>query len=94
MGMPDLAALLQLDGLARRLVSQASRDELAEAARLLALNLACYQHRYGPLPLKEPAFPPAELDEAQVALVTNGTEILVTVLEGLRLSHHGDARSQ
>ncbi len=35
------------------LIAQASKEQIAECARLLALNLAHYQSKFGELPLEE-----------------------------------------
>jgi len=50
MGNADLAAYLAL---AEQLLAGASKEDLAEAARLLALNVARYRQRYGDLPLEQ-----------------------------------------
>ena len=49
--MADLAELREYYTLADRLIDQSSKEELAECARLLALNLAHYQGKYGELPV-------------------------------------------
>ncbi len=36
-----------------QMIAQASKDDLAECARLLALNIAHYKAKYGELPLEE-----------------------------------------
>ena len=51
--MADLSELQQYYTLADRLIEQSSKEDLAECARLLALNLAHYQGKYGELPLDE-----------------------------------------
>ena len=38
--------------LADRIIADASKEDVAEAARLLALNVAHYQLRYGALPIR------------------------------------------
>ena len=47
---PDLDRFEQLYRLADRLIGHATKDALAEAARVLPLNLAQYQAKYGELP--------------------------------------------
>jgi hypothetical protein len=64
------------------LIMQASKEQLAECARLLALNLAHYQGKYGELPLEETL---AMLDadkpnDDQAKLLVKGMENLVGVL--------------
>ena len=39
--------------LAADLIEQASKDQLADVARLLALNIGWYHHRYGDVPQEE-----------------------------------------
>ena len=51
--MADLSELQEYYTLADRLIEQSSKEDLAECARLLALNLAHYQGKYGELPLDE-----------------------------------------
>ena len=64
------------------LISDASKDELAEAARILALNLAQYQAKYGELPSEEyVALSSAETLTPETAkTLGDGMEILVGVL--------------
>jgi hypothetical protein len=45
--MADLSSFQQYYKLADVLIEQASKEQLAECARLLALNLAHYQGLYG-----------------------------------------------
>lgn len=68
--------------LADILIEEATKEQLAECARLLALNLAHYQDKYGELPLDETL---AMLDvdqpnESQAQLLANGMEQLVGLL--------------
>ena len=42
-----------LYGLADKLIAEADKDDVAEAARILALNLAQYQAKHGELPSDE-----------------------------------------
>ena len=51
--MTDLSAFVQYNKLADMLIAQASKDQIAECARLLVLNLAHYQSKFGDLPLEE-----------------------------------------
>jgi hypothetical protein len=61
------------------LIEKASKEQLAECSRLLALNLAHYKARYGELPLDETlAFVDmTEPNEAQGQLLADGMETLV-----------------
>lgn len=49
--MADLSSSEQYYKLADILIEKANKEQLAECARLLALNLAHYQGKYGEMPL-------------------------------------------
>jgi hypothetical protein len=51
--MDDLNDFRTFYELADRLIADASKDDVAEAARLLALNVAHYQLKYGALPIDD-----------------------------------------
>jgi hypothetical protein len=51
--MTDLVELSQYYSLADQLIEKASKKDIAETAKLLALNLAYYKMKYGELPLDE-----------------------------------------
>jgi len=80
--MSDLLNFQQFYQLADQLIEKSSKEEMAECARLLALNVAHYQSRFGELPLEEKLamlsmnYP----NEEQFRLVASGMEILVGVL--------------
>lgn len=80
--MPDLATLEQYTNLADQLIEKASKEELAETTRLLAINVAHYQSKFGELPLDEMLAmistnrPNAE----QIDMLIGGMETLVGVL--------------
>lgn len=80
--MPDLSTLKQYYNLADQLIDKASKEDVAECARLLALNLAHYQSKYGELPLDEQLamIGMTKPNEEQIQLLINGTEVLVGVL--------------
>ena len=80
--MSDFATFQQYYKLADQLIEKVSKDDLAETARLLALNIAHYQMRYGALPLEETLVMIGmdKPNEEQTALLTNGMEIFVGVL--------------
>ena len=85
--MPDLEAFRQYSKLADMLIEASSKEEVAEAARLLALNVAHYQMKYGPLPLDEKL---AMLgiehpNDEQLIMLTSGMESLVGVLGMIRI---------
>lgn len=92
--MADLSSFQQYYKLADVLIEQASKEQLAECARLLALNLAHYQGLYGEVPLDEvlAALDASEPNDDQANLLAGGMENLVgvlgNVLSGLREKKH------
>ena len=52
--MSDLSRFQEYLKLADQLSSHASKEDLAECARLLAFNVAHYEAKYAQLPLEEP----------------------------------------
>ena len=82
--MADLSDFQQYYKLADMLIGQASKEQLAECARLLALNLAHYQGKYGEIPLQNTlAIIDAEPNDVQAVLLRDGMEILVGLLGGV-----------
>jgi len=80
--MSDLSTFAQYYKLADQLIEKVSKEDLAECARLMALNVAHYQSKYGELPLEE-TLAMINMDkpsEAQLKLMTDGMEIFVGVL--------------
>ena len=51
--MSYLSMLKQYYKLADQLIEKVSKEDIAECARLLAMNVAHYQSKYGELPLDE-----------------------------------------
>lgn len=51
--MSSLLELSHLYNLVDQLIEKASKEDIAETARLLAVNLAHYKMKYGELPLDE-----------------------------------------
>ncbi len=91
--MTDLSMFAQYSKLADMLIAQASKEQVAECARLLALNLAHYRMRYGELPLEETLamIDAVEPNDEQAVMLANGMENLVGVL-GAICSGVGEAR--
>lgn len=91
--MTDLSEFQQYDTLADRLIADASKEQLAECARLLALNLAHYQGKYGEIPLDDTlaVLDATEPNEEQALMLRNGMEILVGLL-GVVLSGLGEEK--
>jgi hypothetical protein len=80
--MADLSTFKQYYELADMLIEKATKEQLAECARLLALNLAHYRARHGELPLDETLalVDMSEPTDAQAKLLADGMENLVGVL--------------
>ena len=80
--MSDLMELSQYYNLADQLIEKASKDDVAETARLLAINLAHYKMKYGELPLDE-TLAMINVDKpnaAQTEMLVSGMQTLVGVL--------------
>lgn len=80
--MADLSLFAEYNKLAERLIDEATKEQLAECANLLALNLAHYQGKYGEIPLEETlaTLAAGTPNEAQAKMLTDGMEILVGLL--------------
>lgn len=80
--MATLLELSHLYNLTDQLIEKATKQELAETARLLAVNLSHYQMKYGELPLEETlAMINIEKPNAeQTDMLVNGMENLVGLL--------------
>ena len=91
--MADLSRFAEYYRLVDVLVEKASKEELAECARLLALNLAHYQELYGEVPLSDTLamVNAAEPNDQQAGLLADGMELLVGVL-GNVMSGLGEGR--
>jgi len=80
--MSDLETFAGFYTLADKLIEKVSKDDLAETARLLAINIAHYQSKYGELPLDETLSMlgrPQPNDE-QLKILNSGMEVLIGVL--------------
>lgn len=80
--MANLTKFQQYYKLADVLIERSSKEQLAECARLLALNLAHYQGLYGEVPLSDTLaiVDGPETNDDQALLLAEGMEILVGVL--------------
>jgi len=83
--MSDLSTFGQYNKLADLLIEKVSKEDLAECARLLAMNVAHYQSKYGELPLDEKLalIGMTKPNVEQIQLMTDGIEILVGVLSNV-----------
>jgi hypothetical protein len=92
--MADLSTFDQYSKLADLLIAKVGKEDVAECARLLAMNVAHYQMKYGELPLDEKLamIGMHKPSEEQIQLMTDGMEILVGVLgnvvSGIRQERH------
>lgn len=92
--MADLTTFEQYYKLSDTLVERATKEQLAESARLLALSVAHYQIKHGDLPLDETLamVDAAEPNDEQLKLLVRGMENLVGVLgnviSGLEETRH------
>jgi hypothetical protein len=80
--MPDLQKLQQYMILVDQLVEVAEKEDIAECARLLAMNVAHYKKRYGELPLEDQLamIGAEEINDQQAELVIDGMEVLAGML--------------
>jgi len=80
--MPDIPTFGQYYRLADQLIEKVSKEDFAECARLLALNVEHYQSKFGELPLDETLamIGMTKPNEEQLQLMTDGMEIFVGVL--------------
>ena len=84
--MADPSEFEQYYKLADMLIEQATKDQLAECARLLALNLAHYQGLYGEISLDETLaiLDATEPNDKQLKLLATGMETLVGLLGSIQ----------
>ena len=68
--------------LSERMIADATKDQLAEASRILALQAAHYARKYGELPLPDlqSLLGATDLDSEKLQLLQDGAEALVGVL--------------
>jgi hypothetical protein len=84
--MADMEELRQYTKLADMLIEASSKEDVAETARLLALNVAHYQMKFDELPLDEQRamLHTNRPNEAQLSMLVSGMETLVGVLGMVR----------
>lgn len=83
--MADIELFKKTLQLSDQLVRFASKEDIAECARLLAINIAHYESVHGALPLDETlemAYA-EEPNQAQIDLMSRGMETMVGVLGGI-----------
>lgn len=92
--MTDLVKLSHYYNLVDQLVEKASKHDIAETAKLLALNLAHYKMKYGELPLDETLAmididkPNAEQTKMLVNGMVNFVGVLGNIVMGLGQEKH------
>jgi len=76
------AAYLKLSD---QLIEQASKEEVAEVARVLALHVAHYQTKHGAIPVEESlqVMLTETINDEQAKTLANGFEVLITVMKSL-----------
>jgi hypothetical protein len=83
--MTDRTQLQKYIELSDRLVEIADKEQLAECATILAMNVAHYQMEYGELPLDEVLTTTSTgiVNDQQNELLTKGMETMVSVLNNI-----------
>jgi hypothetical protein len=71
---------------ADQLIAELSKTQLAECARMLALHVADYRHRFGEIPHTDwlRLADTIKIGAEQAALLRDGMEVLVGCLENVR----------
>lgn len=89
---PELDRFERLYRRADQLLDKASKEDVAEAARILAINLAQYQAKYGELPAREYlSFAAVDnLTHELAKTLANGMEVLVEVMGTLAKQQTSD----
>ena len=67
------------------LIEQATKEDVAEVARVLALHVAHYRRRYGDIPVDESLalFRVEKLDDDTAGNLADGFDVLIEVLKAL-----------
>jgi hypothetical protein len=91
--MADLSDFQQYYKLADFLIEESGKEQPAECARLLALNLAHYQAKFGEISLEESlsTLDATEPNEEHAALLRDGMEVLARAL-GTAMSGLGEEK--
>ena len=69
-----------------KMIDEASKDAIAEAARMLAVQVGHYQRKFGNLPFEEAMelLESESLDEEQAGWVADGLEILAVAIASVK----------
>jgi hypothetical protein len=81
----EFARFASLLRLSDQLVDEATKEELGDVARVLALHLARYQAKYGGIPMEESMdlLASETLDDDQARAMSEGFAILIAVIQQL-----------
>ena len=68
-----------------RLIEQASKEDIAEVARVLALHLAHYQTKYDAIPVQESLklMLTETIDDSQAGALADGFAVLIEVIRAV-----------
>lgn len=79
---PNLSRIPRYWQLSEEMIAGATKEDIAEAARILAMQAAHYARKFGELPIPNLAhlLLATTVDEDSVGLLRDGTEALVGVL--------------
>ena len=74
-----------------RLIEQASKEDMAETARVLALHLAHYQTKYEAIPVQESLklLLTETIDDSQAGALADGFEVLIEVIRAVATPAEG-----
>jgi len=80
--MADISTVRQDVAHTEQLVGEMTKDQVAEAARLLAINVAQYWRKYGDLPIQDAArlMHADRFSEDELRVIALGMQILVASL--------------
>ena len=81
----DLQKFVTYLGVSDTLIEQASKEEIAEVARVLALHVAHYRQRFGDVPIEESLemLRTERVSDEQAKVLADGFGVLVEVLKSL-----------
>ena len=79
-----------------KMIDGASKDALAEAARMLAVQVGHYQRKFGNLPFDEAMelLESQSLDEEQAGWVADGLEVLAVAIASIKDDEEPQPRMQ
>ncbi len=81
----DFQKFVAYVGVSDTLIEQATKEEIAEVARVLALHVAHYRARYGDVSIEESLemLRAEKISDEQAKVLANGFGVLVEVLKAL-----------